>query len=146
MKSIFLLLLTLVVILGFLFWFVRSRHLTENTVTIGPNQFRVEVADTLPKQIQGLSGRASLCPNCGMLFVYSNPRIQNFWMRGMKFPLDIIFIRDHQIVDIAPDLPSPLGGTPIVSVHSKDVADTVLELNAGSVQRYGLVTGQPVKF
>lgn len=67
----------------------------------GPKQVLVEVALTKFEQIQGLSGRSPLPPNTGMLFLNPEPNTMKFWMRGVSFPLDMIFIGvDGQVVQI----------------------------------------------
>ena len=110
-------------------------------MTIGGKRISVEVADTIPKQILGLSGRESLCSNCGMVFVYRNPQIQNFTMNGMKFPLDIIFVRDGRIVEMSVNIPFPKPGKQPITVRNREDADLVLEVNAGFVFEHKLKVG-----
>ena len=55
---------------------------------------------SVSEQINGLSGVGKLCRDCGMLFVFGKPKIQSFWMYGMKFPLDFVFIRDSRVVEV----------------------------------------------
>jgi uncharacterized membrane protein (UPF0127 family) len=50
---------------------------------------------------QGLSGRESLCSECAMLFEFESAGRHGFWMRGMKFPLDIVWLdREGRTVHI----------------------------------------------
>ena len=60
---------------------------------VGSRDLRVAIADTLPKQIQGLSVLPEMCEDCGMLFVYSKPRLQNFWMKMKAHPRDAVRLR-----------------------------------------------------
>lgn len=106
---------------------------------INEAEISVEIADNLPEQARGLAGRDRLCENCGMLFTYRQAQIQNFWMKGMKFPLDIIFIKQNKIVDIAENVPVPDKEVP--QVTSKQEADMVLEVNAGFVRKHLIKTG-----
>lgn len=119
---------------------------SENTSTflIGNASIKVEIADDIGEQVQGLSGRDSLCPDCGMLFVYSRPGIRNFWMRDMKFPLDMIFIRDGAVVEIIEGVPIPEPGKEIPKVQSVHEADMVLEVNAGFAYAHDLKAGDAV--
>src|SRR5690349_12394377 len=68
-------------------------HLTPR-ITIDNATFSVVVAKTPEEREKGLSGRDSLAQNSGMLFVFDHPDTYTFWMKGMKFPLDMIFIKD----------------------------------------------------
>lgn len=107
------------------------------TLQAGTCTFEVEAVSSAAKQYQGLSGRKSLATNRGMLFLYEQPQDLGFVMRNMNFPLDIIFIRDHRIINLYRDL-APEGATPTISYHSGALADTVLEIPAGRSQECGL--------
>ena len=48
----------------------------------------------------GLSGYAGLPEDAGMLFVFPEPIQPTFWMKGMLFAIDIIWIRDGTVVQI----------------------------------------------
>lgn len=62
----------------------------------------IEVAITLKAKAKGLSRRLSLGENEGMFFVFDSPSFHLFWMSGMKFGIDIIWInQDYRIVDIS---------------------------------------------
>lgn len=117
---------------------------TMRTVTIGGTIISVEIADVLGEQVRGLSGRDSLCPDCGMLFVYERPGIRNFWMRDMKFPLDMVFIRDGRVVEIIAGVPIPVPGEEIPKVQSAYESDMVLEVNVGFAAAHGLKAGDGV--
>jgi uncharacterized membrane protein (UPF0127 family) len=112
-------------------------------VSIGKKEFSVEVADTLPKQIRGLSGHAPLAEGQGMLFLFGFARQQAFWMKDMLFPIDIIWIQDGKVIGFAEDAPVPTGmNTP--TFYSPAPADTVLEVSAGTVKREGIKVGDAV--
>ena len=71
------------------------------TIDIGNRALRVEVADTDAKRTLGLSGRESLKEG-GMLFVFDTPGNYGFWMKDMRFPIDIIWLDEsYHVVDIA---------------------------------------------
>ncbi|MEK7176049.1 MAG: DUF192 domain-containing protein [Patescibacteria group bacterium] len=59
---------------------------------IGDKTILVEIADTTEKLARGLSGRKSLSPGSGMLFVFSEIGSYGFWMKDMKFPIDIAWL------------------------------------------------------
>ena len=66
-------------------------------VSIDNRTFSVEVATSSAQQQQGLSGRNSLATDKGMLFIFKTPNKYAFWMKDMKFPLDMVFIKDNKI-------------------------------------------------
>lgn len=74
------------------------------TITVDGRTIQVEVADTEALREQGLSDRASLPAGRGMLFVFDEPGDYGFWMRNMRFPLDIVWLEregeGYRAVDI----------------------------------------------
>lgn len=96
--------------------------------------FKVEIADTMKKKEKGLSGRASLPQDQGMLFVFSEPGNYYFWMKDMNFPLDFIWINGNEIVDISKNIKPEEYQLP-KSLTSKKPADKVLEINAGIAEK-----------
>lgn len=116
----------------------------QTNLQIGETNLFVEIADDLGEQYQGLSDRESLCQNCGMLFVYSEPKIQHFVMRGMRFPLDFVFARGGQVVELVENVPSPKVGESPRLITSSAEADMVLEVNAGFVSKNGIKVGDLV--
>ena len=119
-------------------------------VVVGEVAFQVELAATPAERQQGLSGRERLAPREGMLFVYGEPRLLSFWMSGMLFPLDFVWIGPKcTVVHITPEVPNPspgaaLGGLPTYSPSSP--ASYNLEIGAGEAARLGLAPGDPVRF
>jgi len=128
----------------------------ESTSTVGIENatFDVEVASTMIQQANGLSYRASLAPNDGMLFLFSSSSVQNFWMKDMNFALDMIWIgpaasgTGSQVVGFAQDVPAPAPGTALWSLtiySSPGNTNKVLEVNAGTVAKYNIKVGDPVE-
>ena len=73
---------------------------------------RLEVADTDASRTLGLSGRDSLDSGAGMLFTFDAPGIYPFWMKDMKFPLDMVWIDSGKVVDVVTLRPPVPGGPP----------------------------------
>lgn len=120
-----------------------SRGLSGNhipKVVLKGEEFLVEIADTREKYIQGLSGRDSLDENKGMLFLFDKPDTYGFWMKDMKFPIDIIWISGDKVIyvlsEVRPDSYPNLFKPPIP-------ADKVLEINAGLSKKFGIIEGTP---
>lgn len=118
----------------------------EAIVTIRATSFEVEVADTLASRELGLGGREGLEPNQGMLFVFSSPAERTFWMKDVKFPIDIIWIVEEKVVGFAenttPHTNQSLGK--IARYISPGPVDMVLEVEAGTVRREGIIVGDGV--
>jgi len=105
--------------------------------------FCIEIADSIAKWMQGLAGRNELAPDFGMLFVFSdlepNP---TFTMKGMQFPLDIIFLdAESKVAYVAHNLPACPTKNACATVTSPVAARYVLEVNAGEAEKYGIVAG-----
>lgn len=107
-------------------------------------KLRVEIAQTREERFRGLSGYKNLCENCAMLFNFETKENQNFVMRNMNFPLDIIFINDGRIINIASDL-SPEGFNPSKIYPSYGEVNQVLEVNGGFCSKYGIKVGDSIK-
>ena len=98
----------------------------------------------------GLGQRPGLLPDTGMLFVFDgSPQIRNFWMGGMRFCLDIIWLQDGAITGAAENTcPGPPGESQdrIPRHQSPGVAEYVLEVPAGFLDSHGYGVGTPVSF
>ncbi|MFQ5802917.1 MAG: DUF192 domain-containing protein [Candidatus Methylomirabilales bacterium] len=105
----------------------------------------VEVAQTEAEKIRGLSGREGLEPGRGMLFVYEAPARPLIWMRGMHFPLDIVWIRDGRVVDLVTGAKPPAPGEVPQVFAPREEVQYVLEVPAGFAKRYGVVLDDPVQ-
>lgn len=104
----------------------------------------VEVAHTETEKVRGLSGRDGLAPGGGMLFVYQAPARPLIWMRGMRFPLDILWIRDGRVVDFVKGAKPPAPGDLPEIFSPPQAVQYVLEVPAGFVDRYGIALDDPV--
>lgn len=111
---------------------------------IGETAFSVEIADTSESRANGLSGRENLGADSGMLFVFDAPASYGFWMKGMKFPLDMVWISGDSVVGFSENLPPASGLIPKIYFPPEPV-DKALELNAGSVKMRGLKVGDKVQ-
>lgn len=118
-------------------------------VQIGQTLVNIELADTPEKRAQGLGGRDYLPVDTGMLFVYPKADRYKFWMKGMKIPLDFVWIKDDRVVQLMNNILAPTAGQPDneLPIYQPDVeADKVLELNAGFNQRHNIQVGDPVQY
>ncbi len=107
----------------------------------------IELADTDAKRSKGLGFRDSLATNSGMLFDHNPPAKYTYWMKGMRFPIDILWIRDDEIVDIQPGIPIPVEGQSddtLEKYRSTVEINRVLETNAGFVDVNNIVRGDKI--
>jgi uncharacterized protein len=142
----------LVIFAGIVFFQFRSRsadsttNTPKSTVKINNRTFNVEVASTPDKQQQGLSGKSSLPQDQGMLFVFEDPEYHTFWMKNMKFPIDIIFIKDDVVISIAKNAkPADSSDENLQLYRSKEPVNRVLEINAGLVDKYEIKEGDKIE-
>lgn len=122
-----------------------------NTVTIKDQTFSITVAESEEEKQKGLSGLDNLPLDEGKLFIFENPDTHSFWMKDMKFPIDIIYINGDKIVSItenakppAENIENPTCET-IGCYQSSEPADKALEINAGLSKKYGFQPGDTVK-
>lgn len=117
---------------------------TFNT-TLNGKEIELEIADEPSEVKQGLSDRLEMGDEEGMLFLLERDQ-HPFWMNRMHFSLDMIWIDQGVVVDIARDVPPPslTGGVPVTRDPGVD-ADMVLELTAGGAERYELKVGELVE-
>lgn len=138
----------------FSFWQNRAKsNLTEqnlspkavSTITIKDTKYQVDIADDDRERSQGLSGREKLESDQGMLFTYSTPDRYSFWMKGMHFPLDFVWISGDKIVELTENVQIPLTDTYTPITQPKVPVDKILEINAGDIKKYGFVVGDTVQ-
>jgi uncharacterized membrane protein (UPF0127 family) len=106
------------------------------------HRFTIELAATPDQRAQGLMHRQSMPADHGMLFDFQDPQPVGFWMKNTPLPLDMLFI-DAQggIVQIEADT-TPFSERPIIC---QEPVRAVLELNAGTSARLGIVPGAKVR-
>lgn len=116
----------------------------EKQIQINGSKLNVEIADTQSKRNKGLGGRNSLASDSGMLFVFPDLSKHSFWMKGLSFPLDFVWIRGDKVVSILQNVPPPLPGQADSSLpvyQPSTEVDKVLEVNAGVIERLNIKVG-----
>lgn len=136
--------LFVVALIGVSVWQYRP---SEATVVLGGQELNVLVAKTRQQQYRGLGRRASLGEADGMLFPFGLPSRIGIVMRDMEFPIDIIWLRDGTIVDIAPSVPTEPGvsETNLRVYYPRVEANAVLEVPAGWVAAHGVKIGDTLE-
>ena len=136
--------LLVILILGGVFYFFKiekDKNIDDNIISLGNCNINIEAVSTEEQMKKGLSNRDSLCENCGMLFLFGEEGNHFFWMKDMRFPIDIIWLRNNKVVDISQDISHKSKS----SHSSKEKVDKVLELNANAVSRCEIEVGDKLK-
>jgi uncharacterized protein len=106
----------------------------------GPVNITLEIARTNVEHGMGLMYRDKLPENHGMLFVFEDKDILNFWMHNTPQPLDIIFVaEDGSIATIK------AGALSDDIISSELPALYVLEVAAGEAARLHLAKGDKMQ-
>ncbi|MEI8130305.1 MAG: DUF192 domain-containing protein [bacterium] len=115
-----------------------------HALRIGKTDLHVAVADTDALRTLGLSFSKPLGLDEGMIFEFPNPMPVSFWMKDMRYPLDIIWIStDKKVVGYVENFqPNSYPKT----VSPKVLVQYVLEVPAGFVHKNGITFGSIVSF
>lgn len=112
-------------------------------VLINGETIDLEVATTDDEKATGLMYRSNLPPNRGMLFLFDSPTTVSFWMKNVSINLDMIFLRDGIIKNIAHNVPPcALTSCPLYSANTE--VDQVLELAGGRAKELNLQKGDRI--
>ncbi len=114
-------------------------------IEIRGQRVSLEVADTPRVQEKGLGERDSLAWHHGMYFEYEEPAFYAFWMKGMRFSIDIVWLREDRIVDLDLTVPFEKGGNG-PTLRPSVLADAVLEVPAGYSAANGWQIGDRVTY
>lgn len=124
-----------------------STGISTKKLKINENVLEVEIANTPSLRARGLGGRESLGQDAGMLFIFEKGGKYSFWMKGMKFGLDFIFIESGKVVDILTNIPSPAEGEKDENLpiyQPRKPVNMVLEVNAGYVSAHNIGVGDGI--
>ena len=93
-----------------------------------PQELSLDLADNEQKRSYGLMNREDMRPNSGMLFIWNDSQIRNFWMKNTHFNLDLFFFNNHgEIIEIYKNAKA----FDERNIKSKEKVKYVLEMNAG---------------
>ena len=116
-------------------------------VTVNGVKLVADIADNNELRSKGLSVKNTLNETEGMLFVFKTAREHSFWMNGMKFPIDIIWIsEDHRVVHIEHSLEPCIPDESCPTYKPDRDSLYVLETVAGFAQKYNVTGNTYVDF
>jgi hypothetical protein len=114
--------------------------LPEATMTIGGQNFNVEIATSFHDQEVGLMHRDHLDSDHGMLFIFPDVQVRAFWNHDVHFPLDLLFLDSSgAIVSIR-----HMDAYSDKNTSSDAPAQYTVELNAGAASRLNLHVGDHI--
>lgn len=116
-------------------------------IEINGKPLTVEAVISIESITEGLGDRDSIGSD-GMLFFLPDRQVATFWMHGMRFPLDFVWIDDNKIVGIEKNVPAPSDPTSMTlpTYSSKVPVAQVLELPAGRAEELGLSANMIIQY
>ncbi len=120
-------------------------------ILVGEKKIFVEIVNTADKMQNGLSNREKISDEQGMLFDFQKPQLVNFWMKDMRFNLDIVWVKNNKIVGVTTNALAPIPNKnfeirdedlPVYS--SPGQVDMVLEVNAGWAEKNKIKLGDQI--
>ncbi|HEY3094689.1 MAG TPA: DUF192 domain-containing protein [Nitrososphaera sp.] len=116
-------------------------------ITVNGVDLVADIAETGDQQSKGLSVKDILNENEAMLFPFKKEGQHTFWMKGMKFPIDIIWIDSYkEVVHIEHSLDPCVPNSFCPTYTPSERSFYVLETAAGFAAKYNVTEGTPVEF
>lgn len=104
--------------------------------------YQLTTAYSAETQMRGLGDTPQLAPETGMLFWYDNMAERCFWMKDMRYALDIVWLdANKKVVHIERNLTPQSYPETFCAV-----AKYVVELNTGAANKSGMARGQVLSF
>ena len=137
----------IIVVTAIVLGFRQKLHWPTAWIELGGKRLEVLVADTIGHQHIGLGKRDDLGVYGGMLFIHSEAKKYGIVMRDMRFPIDIVWLNNGEVIDIAPNVPTEPGvpESQLRVYYPRKSATAVLELPAGWTEKNGVRIGDVVR-
>ena len=121
---------------------------TPQSAIINKVKINLELAKTDYEVARGLGYRDYLEIDKGMLFIFSRSDYYAFWMKDMRFSIDIIWIEGNTIVDISKNVSSEPGVSleKLKLYQPRQKANRVLEVNAGFSDKNNVKIGNKIDY
>ena len=137
--KITLFLILIAILVGVLLFQDKTPYLKLNN-----DKISLIIADTEEERDKGLGDRESMPDNTAMLFVFDVSDTYAFWMKDMKFPIDIVWLDENRRVVHIVESAMPESYPENFIPPQKSLY--VIELNAGLVSKYGIKVGNILNF
>ena len=114
----------------------------------GSKVVEIEVAETPAEHAYGLMKVSSLSANDGMIFVFSNDEIREFWMKNTWIDLDIAYVDAKKTIFEILKMKAVTSEmqTNLPIYPSKRPARYAIEMNAGWFKKNKISVGDKIKF
>lgn len=127
--------------------FIQAQIPVSFTTNGGSVTVQAYVADSEAERTQGLGKVESLSAGQGMLFIFPQTTPATFWMKDVEYPIDIIWIRDGEVIGLESAVPPELPATPLAEYKHYSPGQPitwVMELPAGEAEHLGITIGTSV--
>lgn len=105
------------------------------------HRFNVRIANNDQTREKGLMGVKTLPEDQGMLFVFDDATLAQFWMKDTLIPLDMVFIDGMGVVSSVYSKAKPLD---LSVISSKEPVKAVLEISGGVAEKLGIDRGDQI--
>lgn len=119
------------------------------SLNIGSKNYLLDVARTDEEKSKGLAKFDKIKDNEGMIFIFDKPGRYSFYMKDMKFNIDIIYLNeDQKVVDIFKNAQFKDYKNPYdYEVYKPNYnSKFVIELKAGEIDNSGIKLGDKIDF
>jgi uncharacterized protein len=124
-----------------------SNGFQQVNVTVNGLVLVADIAASNEQRTKGLSVKDGLAENEAMLFVFDTQGEQTFWMKDMKFPIDIIWINSNKtVVHIEHNLPPCSLEVLCPTYKPNEDSLYVLETIGGFAEKHDIAQGTRVEF
>lgn len=137
-------------VIGFCYWLWQAKPTPEVTmpkvsVTIGEKKFWLYTPSNDEERQRGLAAFDKIGANEGMIFRGLPEGKQTFWMKDMKFDIDILWVnKNNEVIHILYDASKNSYPTKFENPPTRP-SSYVIELTAGASEKNGIAPGSIVK-
>ncbi len=115
------------------------------SLKLGEGTYETRVARTSSEIEQGLSGTSPLLKNQALLFDFPNEALWGIWMKGMSYPIDIVWLdANKKVIYIVTD--AQPSSYPSTTYQPDEAARYVIEFKAGTVRDAHITIGAQAVF
>jgi len=141
---VYLLFVVFAFVIVFVFWQrqrISNNFQAKHEIKINSQKIKVQIAENPENRVKGLSGVEELPSKKGMLFLYDELSHCSHIMRGMKFDLDFVFLKNQKVVHLRKEIPFEFEGV----IQSKFLCNQVLEINSGEIEKLDIKIGDKIE-
>lgn len=111
------------------------------TVTVGTNIIPVDLLSSDASQGMGPRFWTNLSEGWGVVLYFPTARKVAIWTPDMNFALDAVFVSNGKVVDMVKNMQPCASAANCTSYQSSVNADYILELKAGTLDKFGVKLG-----